>query len=43
MCALDTYEGVTFRSETVNAAEIRKEANYADVRVTMVRLIDGAR
>lgn len=43
VCALDTDDGVTFQSETVKAAEIRKEANYAGVRVTLLGLIDGAR
>jgi hypothetical protein len=32
-----------FQADTVEAAEIRKEANYAGVRVTMLGLLDGAR
>jgi hypothetical protein len=32
-----------FRPDTIQAAEIRKEANYAGVRVTLLGLIDGAR
>lgn len=43
VCAIDTGDGVTFRPDTVQAAEIRKEANYAGVRVTLLGLIDGAR
>ncbi|MEZ5492872.1 MAG: nucleotidyl transferase AbiEii/AbiGii toxin family protein [Gammaproteobacteria bacterium] len=43
ICSLDTDDGVTFLSETVHAAEIRKEANYGGVRVTLLGLIDGAR
>lgn len=43
VCALDVGDGVTFRAETVHAAEIRKEANYAGVRVTLFGMIDGAR
>jgi hypothetical protein len=43
VCAMETDDGVTFRSDTVQAAEIRKEANYAGVRVTLLGLIDGAR
>ena len=43
ICSLDTEDGVTFLSETVRAAEIRKEANYAGIRVTFLGLIDGAR
>ncbi len=40
---MDAEDGVTFRPDTVQAAEIRKEANYAGVRVTLLGLIDGAR
>lgn len=43
ICAIDTGDGVMFRPDTVQAAEIRKEANYAGVRVTLLGLIDGAR
>jgi predicted nucleotidyltransferase component of viral defense system len=43
VCALETDDGVAFRPETVQAAEIRKEANCAGVRVTLLGLIDGAR
>lgn len=43
LCTLDTNDGVTFQSDTVRAAEIRKEANYAGVRVMLLGVIDGAR
>lgn len=43
ICTQDTDDGVTFQPETVKAVEIRKEANYAGVRVTLLGLIDGAR
>ena len=43
VCTVDAEDGVTFRPETVQAVEIRKEANYAGVRVTLLGLIDGAR
>lgn len=43
VCAIDTSDGVMFRPDTVQAAEIRKETNYAGVRVTLLGLIDGAR
>lgn len=43
VCAIDTGDGVTLQPDTVRAAEIRKEANYAGVRVTLLGLIDGAR
>jgi len=39
---MDAEDGVTFKPDTVQAAEIRKEANYAGVRVTLLGLIDGA-
>ncbi len=42
-CTLETNDGVSFLSETVRAAEIRKEANYAGVRVLLLGVIDGAR
>lgn len=42
ICRVDTEDGVTFRPDTVQAAEIRKEANYAGVRVTLLGLIDRA-
>lgn len=43
ICAIDADDGVSFRPDTVKAAEIRKEAHYAGVRVTLLGLIDGAR
>lgn len=43
ICELDADDGVTFRPDTVKAAEIRKEANYAGVRITLLGLIDVAR
>ncbi|TXH50800.1 MAG: nucleotidyl transferase AbiEii/AbiGii toxin family protein [Cellvibrionales bacterium] len=36
-------DGIVFQANSVRAAEIRKEANYAGVRVTMLGLLDGAR
>ena len=35
ICSLDVDDGVTLRSESVHAAEIRKEANYGGIRVTL--------
>ena len=43
ICAIETNDGVTFWPDTVHAIEIRKEANYAGVRLTLLGLIDGAR
>lgn len=36
-------DGIVFRAESVKADEIRKDAGYAGVRVTMLGLLDGAR
>lgn len=36
-------DGIVFQANSVKGAEIRKEANYAGVRVTMIGLLDGAR
>lgn len=36
-------DGIVFQADTVKAAEIRKEANYAGVRVTLMGLLDAAR
>ena len=43
ICAIETLDGVTFQPDTVRAAEIRKEADYAGVRVMLLGVIDGAR
>jgi hypothetical protein len=36
-------DGIVFQHETVRATEIRKEANYAGVRITLTGLLDSAR
>lgn len=36
-------DGIVFQPNSVKAAEIRKEANYAGVRVTLMGLLDSAR
>jgi len=36
-------DGIVFQADSVKAAEIRKDAQYLGVRVTMIGLIDGAR
>lgn len=36
-------DGIVFQADSVRAAEIRKEVNYAGVRVTIGGLLDGAR
>lgn len=43
ICSIDVSDGVEFKPDTVHAAEIRKEANYAGVRVILIGFIDGAR
>lgn len=43
VCTLDTDDGMSFRPETVKATEIRKEANYAGIRISLLGFIDSAR
>ncbi len=43
ICTIDAKDGVTFQPDTVHAAEIRKTANYAGVRVMLLGVIDRAR
>lgn len=43
VCALECDDGMRFDPATVRAVEIRKEANYAGVRVTLLGVLDGAR
>lgn len=43
ICKIEAFDGVTFQPNTVHTSEIRKEANYAGVRVMLLGVIDGAR
>lgn len=43
ICAQPCEDGIFFDPATVRANEIRKEANYAGVRVTLMSVLDGAR
>lgn len=43
ICTIETHDGVAFQPDTVHAAEIRKDANDAGVRVMLLGVIDGAR
>jgi hypothetical protein len=43
VCQIEVDDGIVFQAESVKANEIRKEANYAGVRVTLMGLLDGAR
>jgi hypothetical protein len=43
ICRIEVEDGIVFQSDTVKAAEIRKEASYAGVRVTLLGILDSAR
>lgn len=43
ICTIQADDGIVFDPDTVEAAEIRKESNYAGVRVTFIGLIDKVR
>jgi hypothetical protein len=43
ICDQASDDGINFQADTVRAMEIRKESNYAGVRVTLMGLLDGAR
>lgn len=43
ICRIEVADGIVFQPDSVKGAEIRKEANYAGVRVTLMGLLDNAR
>lgn len=43
LCAIEVEDGIYFDKTTLNATEIRKDANYSGTRVTLVGTIDGAK
>ena len=43
ICAIEVDDGMAFDAASIRADEIRKEANYAGVRLTLIGTIDGAR
>ena len=43
ICRIEVEDGIVFQPDSVKAAEIRKEANSAGVRVTLMGLLDSAR
>lgn len=43
ICRVDVNDGMVFLPDSVSAAAIRKEANYAGVRVTLLAMLDKAR
>ena len=40
---IEVEDGIVFQPDSVKAVEIRKEANYAGIRITLVGLLDSAR
>lgn len=43
ICTIEADDGVLFQADSVHAEEIRNEANYPGVRITLVSTLDGAR
>lgn len=43
ICRIEVEDGIVFQPGSVKAVEIRKDANYAGVRVTLMGLLDSAR
>jgi hypothetical protein len=43
ICRITVEDGIVFQSDSVRGAEIRKEANYAGVRILLMGLLDNAR
>ena len=43
ICRIESEDGIVFDPDSVKGAEIRKEANYAGVRITLVGMLEGAR
>ena len=43
ICAIECDDGIVFDADTIRVAEIRKEANYSGLRVTLTGHLDGAR
>jgi len=43
ICTLEAEDGIVFDPTSIKAQEIRKEANYAGIRVTLLGSLDGAR
>ena len=43
ICAIESNDGVEFQPDSVLAMEIRKEANYAGLRVMLLGIIESAR
>ena len=43
LCSMAVEDGIVFDPASVKGAEIRKEANYAGIRITLMGTLDGAR
>jgi hypothetical protein len=43
ICAVEVDDGVRLQADSVTAVEIRKDANYAGVRITLLAILDGAK
>lgn len=43
ICAIECDDGIAFDGDSIRVAEIRKEANYSGLRVTLIGYLDGAR
>ncbi len=43
ICAVEVDDGILFQAASVKAEEIRKDANYAGVRTTLLATLDGAK
>ena len=43
LCGLEIEDGIHFDAQSIRAEEIRKEANYKGIRITLLAWIDGAR
>ena len=43
ICAIVCDDGIVFDADSIRVAEIRKEANYSGLRVTLIGYLDGAR
>lgn len=43
LCQMSIEDGVVFLADSIKAEEIRKEANYAGIRVSMIALLGNAR
>lgn len=42
ICRIEVEDGIVFHPESVNASEIRKEANYSGIRIMLMGMLDSA-